>query len=77
MARFYPEGTVISNGLSKWAGAGGWRLGFFAFPKQLAWMKNAMVKIASESYTSVCAPVQYAACSGFLQDESIDSYVRQ
>ena len=25
LARFYPEGTIISSGLSKWCGAGGWR----------------------------------------------------
>ena len=27
IAQYYPEGTIISSGLSKWAGAGGWRLG--------------------------------------------------
>src|SRR5690606_14005864 len=27
VARWYPEGTIISSGLSKWCGAGGWRLG--------------------------------------------------
>jgi aspartate aminotransferase len=27
LAQYYPEGTVISNGLSKWAGAGGYRIG--------------------------------------------------
>ena len=27
IAGYYPEGTIISSGLSKWAGAGGWRLG--------------------------------------------------
>ena len=32
IARFYPEGTIISSGLSKWCGAGGWRLGTFVFP---------------------------------------------
>lgn len=29
IAEFYPEGTILSTGLSKWAGAGGWRLGTF------------------------------------------------
>lgn len=38
VARFYPEGTIISNGLSKWRGAGGWRLGMFTFPKELHWL---------------------------------------
>ena len=31
IARFYPEGTIFSGGLSKWCGAGGWRLGLFVF----------------------------------------------
>ena len=35
IAKYYPEGTIISTGLSKWAGAGGWRLGLFVFPKNL------------------------------------------
>ena len=35
IARYYPEGTIISTGLSKWAGAGGWRLGTFIFPPEL------------------------------------------
>ena len=35
ISNFYPEGTIVSSGLSKWCGAGGWRLGFFAIPNQL------------------------------------------
>ena len=34
IAEFYPEGTIISTGLSKWCGAGGWRLGTFTFPHE-------------------------------------------
>ena len=33
----YPEGTIFSGGLSKWCGAGGWRLGVFVFPECLRW----------------------------------------
>ena len=33
ISNFYPERTIVSSGLSKWCGAGGWRLGFFAIPK--------------------------------------------
>ena len=36
IARFYPEGTIVSSGLSKWCGAGGWRLGYFVFPDSLS-----------------------------------------
>jgi len=69
LARYYPEGTIISNGLSKWCGAGGWRLGFFVFPGELAWLANAMAAVASETFTSTSAPIQYAAVSA-LQDRA-------
>ena len=32
LAAFYPEGTIITTGLSKWSGAGGWRLGLLFLP---------------------------------------------
>ena len=38
IARYYPEGTIISTGLSKWCGAGGWRLGTFTCPRHLGWL---------------------------------------
>jgi len=75
MARYYPEGTIISSGLSKWAGAGGWRLGTFVFPESLQWIKKAMCAVASETYTSVCAPVQYAAITAFRGGYEIDRYI--
>ena len=46
IARFYPEGTIISSGLSKWCGAGGWRLGAFCFPQSLRWLLDAMAVVA-------------------------------
>jgi aspartate aminotransferase len=48
IARYYPEGTIVSNGLSKWCGAGGWRLGALAFPKSLGWLCKAMAVVARE-----------------------------
>ena len=75
IAKFYPNGTIISDGLSKWSGAGGWRLGFFAFPKSLAWLKKAMQVVASETFTSVSAPIQYAAITAFNGSSEIDDYL--
>ncbi|MFH0920237.1 MAG: aminotransferase class I/II-fold pyridoxal phosphate-dependent enzyme [Fibrobacterota bacterium] len=77
IARFYPEGTIISSGLSKWCGAGGWRLGTFAFPKALEWLRNAMTAVASETYTSVSAPIQYAAINAFQGGPEIEEYLAQ
>ncbi len=77
IARFYPEGTIVSGGLSKWCGAGGWRLGTFAFPKSLDWLEKAMAAVASETYTSTSAPIQYAAVRAFRGGMEIEQYLWQ
>jgi len=75
MVNFYPEGTIFSGGLSKWCGAGGWRLGFFVVPENLRWLTNAMAVVASETFTSTSAPIQYAAVAAFQQNLEIDAYI--
>ncbi len=75
IARFYPEGTIISSGLSKWCGAGGWRLGTFVFPSGLRWLLDAMASAASETFTSTSAPIQYAAVTAFVGSAEIDDYL--
>ena len=75
IARFYPEGTIVSSGLSKWCGAGGWRLGFFVFPEPLRWLLDAMAVVASETFTSTSAPIQYAAVAAFQQNPLLEDYL--
>ncbi len=76
LAKYYPTGTIISSGLSKWCGAGGWRLGTFLFPENLRYILNAMAAIASETFTSVSSPIQYAAVTAFNGSSEIDRYVQ-
>lgn len=75
IARYYPEGTVISSGLSKWAGAGGWRLGTFLFPPSLRWLLDAIAVVASETFTTTSAPIQYAAIRAYEGGTEIDDYL--
>jgi len=75
VARYYPEGTIISGGLSKWCGAGGWRLGTFTFPHQLQWLLDAMAVAASETYTATSAPIQFAAIRAFKGGTEIETYL--
>ena len=75
IARFYPEGTIVSNGLSKWCGAGGWRLGAFAFPRELDELRLAMVALASETFSAVSAPIQHAAITAFEGNDEIQVYL--
>jgi aspartate aminotransferase len=75
IAHHYPEGTIVSTGLSKWCGAGGWRLGVFSFPGELEWLCAAMAAIATETYTSVSTPIQYAAIRAFQGGPEIEQYL--
>ena len=70
ISKYYPEGTIISSGLSKWLGAGGWRLGFFAVPYQLKTILKMLQILSSESLSAVSAPIQYAAVEAFSNDFS-------
>ncbi len=73
----YPEGTIFSGGLSKWCGAGGWRLGVFVVPDCLHWLLDAMAAVASETFTSTSAPIQYAAVTAFNRSMEIRVYLSQ
>ena len=75
ISKYYPKRTIISSGLSKWCGAGGWRLGFFAIPEELNQLKDSLKILCSESFTSVSAPVQYAAIEAYKGDHS--EYVKK
>ncbi len=75
IAQYYPQGTIISNGISKWAGAGGWRLGFFIFPDALKPVLQSMIVVASETFTSVSAPIQMASISAFEGSEDMKDYI--
>ena len=61
ISNFCPEKTIVSTGLSKWCGAGGWRLGYFIIPDSLSNITNQLKVLASETFSSVSAPIQYAA----------------
>ena len=68
ISEFYPEATCISGGLSKWCGAGGWRLGFLAVPDGLKEFMNSLKSLASESYSTVNTPTQFAAVEAYEGD---------
>ena len=70
ISKFCPEKSIISTGLSKWCGAGGWRLGHFVIPDSLNYLKEKLKVLASETFSSVSAPIQYAALSAYTNDHS-------
>ena len=70
ISQYYPEKTFISGGLSKWCGAGGWRVGFFAVPDKLSGLLENIKTLASESYSTVNSPAQFAAVEAYRGDYS-------
>ena len=70
ISNFCPEKTIISTGLSKWCGAGGWRLGYFIIPNTLKNLRDSINVLASETFSSVSAPIQYAAITAYSTDYS-------
>ena len=78
IADYYPEGTMITTGLSKWCGAGGWRLGIAHIPAQLgtAYMQR-VIGVCSETFSCAPAPIQHAAVAAYTEDERLQQFMEQ
>jgi len=74
MGKIYPEGTFVTNGLSKSHAAGGYRLGYVIFPQHSVDLRRQFKKILATEYTAVSTPIQYAAVAGFEISREIDIY---
>ena len=75
ISNYAPDKTIISTGLSKWCGAGGWRLGYFIIPDSLSNITNQLKVLASETFSSVSAPIQYAAIAA--HENNHDEYINK
>ena len=75
LATYYPEGTIITSGLSKWSGAGGWRIGLAFLPEGMEDLKTVLLGIASETYSCANAPEQNAAVVAYKNDEVTQKYL--
>jgi aspartate aminotransferase len=74
MGKIYPEGTFVTNGLSKSHAAGGYRLGYVIFPQHAIDLRRQFKKILATEYTAVSTPIQHAAVAGFEISKEIDEY---
>lgn len=73
LAKYLSSNSIISSGISKSLGAGGWRLGFLVFPPELTALRKAVLTLASETHSCATAPVQYA-CLGMFNEPSYQVY---
>ena len=70
ISNYASDKTIISTGLSKWCGAGGWRLGYFIIPDSLNDINKMINVLASETFSAVSAPIQYAAIKAYENDHT-------
>ena len=76
MGKIYPEGTFVTNGLSKSHAAGGYRLGYVIFPQHALDVRRQFKKILATEYTAVSTPIQHAAVAGFEISSELDDYFK-
>ena len=74
MGKIYPEGTFVTNGLSKSHSAGGYRLGYVIFPQHTYELRQQFKKILATEYTATSTPIQHAAIAGFQDSPEMDEY---
>jgi len=76
MGLVYPEGSFITNGLSKDRSAGGYRLGSCILPTtNTEKLQKDFKKVAATVYTNVSTPTQYAAIKAYEPNDEIDEYI--
>ena len=76
IARFYPEGTIVTSGLSKHLSLGGYRLGVAMVPKGQKPVFDAIVRIASATWSTASAPVQFATVKAFEKNKDVEEYIQ-
>jgi aspartate/methionine/tyrosine aminotransferase len=77
IAHYYPEGTIVTTGLSKHLSLGGFRLGVALVPAGLTRVFEVLRSIASETFSAVSTPIQYSVMAAFEPNEEIEAYVAE
>lgn len=75
IAKYAPEHTAVSTGLSKHLSLGGWRLGVGLIPKAQAGLADALSRISSETWSCVATPIQRAAIEAYRGHEDIEKHI--
>ena len=71
MSKWYPEGTLVTSGFSKWSSAGGWRIGYIVVPKNMNTMMSILQSAASQTYSCAPAPMQHAVAKVYVMHFNI------
>ncbi len=74
-----PGRTVVTTALSKNLAVGGWRMGVARMPdgRTGAALRERLLGIASEVWSTACAPIQHAAAVAFDEPAELASWIRR
>ncbi|GMR24647.1 MAG: hypothetical protein BMS9Abin37_3225 [Acidobacteriota bacterium] len=76
MGKVYPEGTIVTGGLSKDRSLGGYRFGVGIFPEKPEELVQDILKLAGATYSCVAAPIQYAAIEAYSGSDEVEEHIR-
>jgi aspartate aminotransferase len=76
LAEYYPEGTLVTGGISKDRSLGGYRLGVLFLPKGNNEVKRSILAIASEIWSSASSPIQHAAIEAYKTDREMLKFIQ-
>ena len=71
----WPEGAIVTSGLSKHLSLGGWRVGVALVPKARAGLLDRLCHVASETWSCVAAPIQHAAVEAYRGHPDVEAHV--
>jgi aspartate aminotransferase len=76
-ARFAPERTFVTSGLSKSMALGGWRIGFARMPDSAfgVEVRRAVAGLASEVWSSLAAPMQAVAAHVLAEPADVCEHI--
>ena len=78
LASIYPERTLVTTGMSKWCGAGGWRLGALLLPRETPDdLYDALVGLGSETYSCASVPIQVAALAAYELSAELHDFLNR
>lgn len=76
IAEFYPEGTIVTGGLSKDRSLGGYRVGVLLIPPDEKPLLRSILALGSLIWSCVSAPIQYAAIEAYRTDTGLVEYMQ-
>lgn len=75
IAKYAPDHTAVSTGLSKHLSLGGWRIGVGLIPKAQNGLTEALTQISSETWSCVATPIQRAAVDAYAGHEDVEKHI--